>query len=43
MLLGVLRAVDTNGDGHIDYPGKITRFMPAVSSATGFMPVYLPT
>lgn len=24
MLLSILQAVDTNGDGHIDFPGKIT-------------------
>lgn len=25
MLLSIMQAVDANGDGHIDYPGKITR------------------
>lgn len=25
MLREIIKAVDTNGDGYIDYPGKLTR------------------
>lgn len=37
MLLSILRAVDTNGDGHIDYPGKIT--LHVIGLSIGFGPV----
>lgn len=37
MLSSIMRSVDTNGDGQIDYPGKITRFVSwAVPGAAGF-------